>query len=404
LGKIEGLLNSSSKLSKIGEIFTEQLDMITVNITVQMKSSQNLEKLLTLDYNNVYSFLDDFQCSSGLKNDVIRIREASKILNFYTKYAIAGQPQQSMLYHKQFVDYCSGGSCLQSLQALISLFDDKNNNVLQNCDILDTLYNQGDVANSTYSVYQKGNRALIVHRSSLIVDIINQGIIIESAYVSMSSRSSNADYMTTVQTGPSTFLDDLVIPSYDAALKRIIAFAKKSLYENEGYDNAKEGLKNIVQNGKSHWKHESGVTDVFSGLPEKTSIANLSKFAQKYLSFTYPDRLWNVVVFKSSSDLSNAKSSSTSTMSIQKTKDTSYLINPASDELSFYDSNLGFMIVCISSSTKDSFALPKDSTSKKQKQKNRKDLGFLAQVTKVNEGLWSYVDATEPITAMDIYD
>ena len=52
------------------------------------------------------------------------------MLNFYIKYATMGKVDESMLYLQQFKDYCSGGSCYESLEALMSIFDDgKVNNM-----------------------------------------------------------------------------------------------------------------------------------------------------------------------------------------------------------------------------------------------------------------------------------
>lgn len=54
------------------------------------------------------------------------------------------------------------------------------------------LYTNGDPVNKTNPGFlEKGNRALMVHQISQLIDLINQGIVIESAYISMSTMASS---------------------------------------------------------------------------------------------------------------------------------------------------------------------------------------------------------------------
>ena len=129
VAQIESLLNHSKDFTKVGEIFADFVEMYSTQMDFNDTTSKGLETVLTLDYNKVYGFMDDFKCAQNFKQDVITIKEASKLLNQYMKFIAAQSINEYILFGQQFVDYCYGGKCYQSLLNLLSLFEDRSVNI-----------------------------------------------------------------------------------------------------------------------------------------------------------------------------------------------------------------------------------------------------------------------------------
>lgn len=169
---------------------------------------------MSVDYNSLFNFFHDFDCLLDFKTHLTKVKQASEMLSLYIKYSIESEPNKSILYMRQFHDFCSGGSCYQALKALLSILEDGEQNAMQTCDVMSQLYERGDETNATFSdgLLQKGNRALIVHKAAILVQLINQAVIVESAYVNINDKVGSSVGLTPSMTSPTTFLDDLIMP------------------------------------------------------------------------------------------------------------------------------------------------------------------------------------------------
>lgn len=107
-----------------------------------------------------------------------------------------------------------------------------------------------------------------------------------------------------------------------------------------------------------------------------------------------------MVAFYSDTDLSSVRDTSNSTKKSHGDDNVAYYIDPADDELSVYNSDLGIMVVCISQSTLDSLDEVPADLSAKQKAQNAADLKKLSNLRKQNHGwFWSWADPSSSISS-----
>lgn len=108
------------------------------------------------------------------------------------------------------------------------------------------------------------------------MDIINQGIIVESTYVTLSDQKESVGLVDT-SSSSGTFIDDLIIPAYKKAIKRINKFSQKCLYDAEGYNNAKAGVTDLLKNHQDKFKVSGSFWHPFSDKPKVKTMQKLSK-------------------------------------------------------------------------------------------------------------------------------
>ena len=94
----------------------------------------------------------------------------------------------------------------------------------------------------------------------------------ESTYVTLSDQIASTSITTTTSSSPTVFIDDLIIPYYTKAIKRVNEYSTKCLFDGEGYQNALDGVSFILTDDSSQFKVTKKWNTYFSSSPEKKTL------------------------------------------------------------------------------------------------------------------------------------
>lgn len=174
MGRIFSSQEFLTRIQDMKDFFLGQPDLSKTELEADLK--ETLDK----EFAQMYRYMDQSQCLHDLKQHEQRIRDAYSMLNYYANYTNAGRSDLAQVYMTQFLDFCSGGKCFESLSTILTALDGSTS-ATSNCDILNSLYEYGEILDDK-SKRMTGNRAVILLRGGMLLDIINKGIIVESSY------------------------------------------------------------------------------------------------------------------------------------------------------------------------------------------------------------------------------